>query len=705
MQARRARLVLAAALLLGVSGALFLPAVGRTFVGPDDWLRIDQAAGLLAGEPGALSAVLRGPSPLEALRPSSLPLWMLDHALHGLDTGAYYATNLLGLQAAALCVLLLAARLCRSAAGGLAAAAWFALNPATAQPLTFLAARDDLLAALLCLVLAVAWPRLRSSAAGLLTALALYALALGAKVSALPAPLLLLALDAAEGVGATWWRGPRRWLWGPGFLAVAALYGSALVALAGAEPLLRTLAGSPEAAGRGAGAVATGLGRTLLVPALDLPHGGGPPWLAALPLLPVAAAAALAIWRRSPGGRLLAFAGAWLALTLLPQLPFLAAPNGMADAAGRYLLLPSVGTSLLVGAAVAGAPVRLRGMLAAALLAAGATVFAASTQDLLRYRDPSIQRLLGALDEAFAASPRPTLLIAGLQRADDPLAWMLSSPVLQRRYPGLTEPPRWFAQGSDAVLQAVGRSFARGTWGPSSESVADALRRPGALLLTDNRLGVLDGGTRSRPEAGGSPRSGPLLAGLRPWPVLRGPVSPAPVDGVVEALDLGIAGEAWTAHRCGPSRARPGCEAGGGWILTSGRTFEPDEYVRVIPTVPPGMPALLLSPTLDVDPIRHCTLEVDATARPEPGERGATATIAVGWSSTDDDAWAFERGILLPLALDGIRRKQAVPLGDVLGWTGAGTVRRVAVLGPDRPASVALHGLRLTGCAGALAPP
>lgn len=222
------RLVLGA--LLTTSFVAFGPALGRTFVSPDDWVRIDLVAGLLVGEPGVFWAALRGASPLEALRLTALPLWLLDYRLHGFDTGPYFLLNILGLQACGLCVFALARRLIGSSWLGLTGASLFLFNAATAQPLHFLAARDDPLATLFCLALAASWHRLQRSAAGLVLAHALFLLALLAKAPAVALPGALLALDVLEGRGRLWarLREPAGWLRGSAFASVIALYGWAL---------------------------------------------------------------------------------------------------------------------------------------------------------------------------------------------------------------------------------------------------------------------------------------------------------------------------------------------------------------------------------------------------------------------------------------------------------------------------------------------
>lgn len=290
---------------------------------------------------------------------------------------------------------------------------------------------------------------------------------------------------------------------------------------------------------------------------------------------------------------------------------------------------------------------------------------------------------------------------------------MLSSHAFARRYPSLVEAPRWFTQGSSELHAAWVRPFARGR--PQVVDHHLELHRhlpdAGALLVSDDRLGAAEEIPRwfgrfrdlgvpvaraasGRRPAAGSERWVRTVGPLPPWRLCSEEAAPA------WRWDLDADWSSWTPLRCGVFAPPAGCrwEAELGWSLTTGRRYPSGEYGSAIARGATDMPPMLAGPAVAVDPARHGKLELVVTASPTgpPGLPGAS--MAGGWSSLDDPQRAFERGVPVPLELDGQRRTITIWLDPSVSWRQAPSVRRLALVGADRPAQVQVHGVRVGAC-------
>jgi hypothetical protein len=130
-------------------------------------------------------------------RPLTTLSFALDHALFGLASRGYHATDLALLLACTLALAGLVRRLLGPGAAGAVAALWFALHPLHVETLPVAARRADVLAQLFTLLALVAMPAAPSATRRWAAAL-FAALALGAKETGILALPLLLALRFAE---------------------------------------------------------------------------------------------------------------------------------------------------------------------------------------------------------------------------------------------------------------------------------------------------------------------------------------------------------------------------------------------------------------------------------------------------------------------------------------------------------------------------
>ncbi len=637
------------------------PALNRTFVSADDWTRIDLAAGLLEQDPGALTAALQGASPLEALRLTALPLWVADLALFDLATHRYFLTNLLLLLAAAAAVFLIASRLSRSSLVGLAAGSLFAFTPAAAQPLTFLAARDDAVAAALCLGVAALWPRLRGSRGGLLVAGGLYALALLAKASALGLPLLLLALDRVDGEGPRWrqLRDPAGLFRGPLLLGITLAWVVGLLFVVGLGPLQQLM----------------GPGSAPRMPFSPPPAAWALPWI-------VAGLAGFAArgGERSPGLRLGLL---WIGAALLPVLPFLYAGGVVPGDRLRYLLLPSAGAAIAGSAALGRLRAPQRTALVGVLLVLGGGTFAGQARHQL-HLGSSVPELLAALDAASASDAPPTQLTVALQQHEHDVPWLLSSNVVRRRHPTLQSPPRWFVQGQPDSFEAMARPYARG----GARRIAierdwnTLLPDEGALLLADVGFGrVHDPPSWAELPDPPPPRD--------PWLQLRGPSSFGAGTAGLPPLDLDPG--AWAHHEEGRALEPDGRPS----RLRSERAWAPGEYGSEIALNTVDAPPRLVSPPIDVPTADRCWLTLEVTAQLEGRRHRGAPRFAVGWSQ---DGGGFDRGLAIDAPPSGRRERVRIDLATSPAWRMVPVVHRVAVVGLDRIGTLDVHDAVFEGC-------
>ncbi|OGK88656.1 MAG: hypothetical protein A2X52_20360, partial [Candidatus Rokubacteria bacterium GWC2_70_16] len=243
-------------LVVLVTVAAFLPAVGAGFVNWDDdqnFLRNLHYRGL-------------GPTQLQWMLTAYhmghwTPLtWLtlgLDYTLWGMDPRGYHLTSLLLHAGAALLFYFLSLRLLRLALpagtgkadlriGAAAAALLFAAHPLRAESVAWVTERRDVLSGLLALSATLAYLRAvgdqeRRRAGWYWGAVALFAGALLAKASTLTLPIVLLVLDVyplRRLGGARGWREPRVWMEKLPFLILAAA--AALVAFHALAPLGNT---------------------------------------------------------------------------------------------------------------------------------------------------------------------------------------------------------------------------------------------------------------------------------------------------------------------------------------------------------------------------------------------------------------------------------------------------------------------------------
>ncbi len=277
-------------------------------------------------------------------RPLFLLHLTLDQALFGLSPLAHHLVSL-GWHLATVALLGVLLRRLTGDLPSLVGAAFFALHPVQSEAVALIAARNDsMAAALLVGALLLLLPQRVSFVRLAAAALATFA-ALASKESAVLAPALLLALDAAR------WRRPRGW----------ARYASLLLGTAGYGALrlwsgvgAAALPGSDSFAmvGRKAMHITAVYGGLLVWPWPLTParHVKYLPPLSTTLLACLLAAAALGLAIYLGRRRKLVLAG--LACAVLAFLPSLAATLDKGLLGERYLYLPMAGLALSLAAAV-----------------------------------------------------------------------------------------------------------------------------------------------------------------------------------------------------------------------------------------------------------------------------------------------------------------------------------------------------------------
>ncbi len=195
--------LLAVAIVLAAVGAVHAPVLGARALCMDDDTYV--TSNPLVNRPSAASVQrffgeVLAPSTVGGYwMPLSMTSLMLDVAAGGTaDRPAPFHRTSLALHAlAALALLAMLRTLVRSWPAAVAGTLLFALHPLTVEPLAWIGERKTVLAGALALgatTLHVAWAR-AGGAARRAGAVALFALALLAKPTATPLPLMLLALD------------------------------------------------------------------------------------------------------------------------------------------------------------------------------------------------------------------------------------------------------------------------------------------------------------------------------------------------------------------------------------------------------------------------------------------------------------------------------------------------------------------------------
>ncbi len=338
----------------------------------------------------------------------------VDHALWGMAPAGYHLTSVLWHVANAVLVAVLGRRLLvragvaspgRELAAALGALLW-AVHPLRVESVTWITERRDVVSGCFLLLAVLAYERRPAGPAALVCA----ALALLGKASAMVLPALLLVLDVwplGRLGGTVGWTTPaarRVWLEKIPFVALAVAGGVVALFAQRAAGALRSFDVAPLAARIGAAMYQPGfyLWKTLLpvslLPIYEYPTGMGPTH----PLALAGAATTLALvalaWlarRRAP-----AFVAA-VAAYLVAMGPTLGvAQSGPQVAADRYTYLPTIGLSLMVGAAAAAG--RARAAAAVAIVAVLAVTTGVQTTTWKDARTLWSRAVRVAPDNAFA---------------------------------------------------------------------------------------------------------------------------------------------------------------------------------------------------------------------------------------------------------------------------------------------------------------
>lgn len=642
-----------------VTLALKAPALGLWFHSPDDWISLDTGAQVAEGDLAAVGRLFTEDIGRRSSRPVPYLLWAANWRAFGPWAPGYYATNIALNLASGLLIWLLAHRLGRSPAAASLAALWFLLNPITNQGTAFLSARDDELATLFVLLAVTAWPRARGSWPGVLGICALALLAVFSKATALALPLLLLLVDGAE-LGRRQAMQPRRML---------RLYGPVALSLLLFVPALGLLLSGH----RGIGGSPAALPQVALLSLAGwlTPHGVGSGLPGALgdALRLGLLGLALGAGRRP---KVLLLGGLWVLANLLIPLPMLLGEPGSVLHEGRYLLLPSVGISLVIAAAAPRSPRLL--WAASGLTVLCFALFVTPRFGTARTGAPAFVQAARAV--AADLPPGGRLLVA-LQRVDQGLTSLVSSRVFPRLVPELGDRrPLLLRSGGGALFEPLPP-------GPHGGAALGPL--PGdvdldALDPARDRL-LLDVFRRDSPSAPPGAAFGLVALPL-----------PPPQPGA----DLRWDPAHWSALPPGSEPLRPH------------RDLPFHQLTGALSEPLPRLPALLQSPPLDLRPAEHCAVELDLVIRPRrpphapplPQTRPLLPEpcfAALLWSESEDWADPWDRFVLLPACSGGPVRAR---LDTSPAWRASGRIRRLAVL----PASVAgeaeLRGVVLEGCSG-----
>lgn len=448
-----------------------------------------------------------------AYRPLQVIAYAVLYQAGGASALPFHALNVVAHAGCAVLVALLAGRLGASPVAAGAAGLLFALHPAHAEPVAWIAALPDLLATLFALLAATAF--LASGPLAGAGALAATAAALLSKEVAVVTPLLLAACARSagpqRGAGRARPEGSAGSLDDPGAgralarrlappVALVALFLVARrLAIGGLAPLSRWRLD----AGDTALALLARVGddaRRLLVPAgfsaftpFDAPRSAADPrvLLGAAALLATGVAAGRALRARSA----LLPALAWLVLPLLPSLYL----PGLGDVvtADRYLTMPTVGFALVFARLLDSS--RLRGPRAAGLAVLLALAYGAGTlASLPLWRE---SRALYAAVLARSPDARAIRLRRGLDRmrAGDAAGARADFEEVVRRHPDFAD--GWLNLG--VLERRAGRDVeARAAFGRARDLYADeGSRRGTADALTNLAESERAAGNAARAES------------------------------------------------------------------------------------------------------------------------------------------------------------------------------------------------------------
>jgi hypothetical protein len=282
--------------------------------------------------------------------PVTVASYALDHALFAGAPSGFHLSQIVYQMIVCVLYVGLSRALGLSYAGAALAMVVFALHPATAEPVSWVSGRKDVLAALWGL--AAVWLGLVRWRWALLGSVVCYALALLSKPSAAPLAVFAVVLPLVLGK-----RAQLRWRWlGRGLPYLLVLVPIALLGLRG-QASVGALAASDDALS-GWHAAWYALGHHLSVAFLweettakYLPAVWPPGLSARVDLAPLMAAAlvALALYStRGPLRRVVVVGAAWSVLTYLPSSGlFFPLSRFLADS---YLYLPLMGAGWIVGA-------------------------------------------------------------------------------------------------------------------------------------------------------------------------------------------------------------------------------------------------------------------------------------------------------------------------------------------------------------------
>lgn len=379
------RAILPAAVLAGLVAAVFGFTVGFDFLQWDDVVNVTENPHLATGSAEGLARLWA--APYAGLYVPATYTWWWTARVLSRDLGAgeepdphvYHAGNVVLHAVCAWLAFLLLRRLLRSEAGALAGAALFAVHPLQAEVVCWVTGSKDLLAAALSLAALLLHLRFREHGGGRARggAIALFALAVLAKPSAVAVPALAFLVDAV------WMRRP--WREAAVALVPWAVIAAALFLVTKAQQPDRVLVFDVPWALRPAialDALAFYLAKVVAPFGLVPDYGRIPEkvlasgaaawtWLA-----PAAAAGLVLRFRRD---RRWTVPAAWFLLALAPVLGLIPFEyQNISTVADRYAYLALLGPALAAGAIVAARPRRevLAGA-AALVLAAG---FAANRQ-------------------------------------------------------------------------------------------------------------------------------------------------------------------------------------------------------------------------------------------------------------------------------------------------------------------------------------
>jgi len=147
--------------------------------------------------PGLFREFISAPPGITVLRPATLFSWKLDHLVWGNNPFGFHLTNVLLHGANAVLVFLIAKRIFSSLGAGIIAGTLFAIHPAHADAVIFVAARYGVLCTFFYLLSLLSFIEFLSHRRKIIYAASLlfFALALANKETALTLPLALVVYD------------------------------------------------------------------------------------------------------------------------------------------------------------------------------------------------------------------------------------------------------------------------------------------------------------------------------------------------------------------------------------------------------------------------------------------------------------------------------------------------------------------------------